>query len=80
MTEIDFETEKVRSKPATGAPPAGALGLDPTGSPLTGSEHAPSMLERFSSLTCEPGTTPRPPSRSARPLPKKTPGGVPVEA
>ena len=51
MTEIDLEIENVRSKPATGTPPAGALGLDPTGSPLTGSEHAPSMLERFSSLT-----------------------------
>ena len=58
MTEIDFENEKVRSKPATGAPPAGALGLDPTGSPLTGSLHAPSMLERFSSLTCEPRNHP----------------------
>jgi hypothetical protein len=40
MTEIDLEIENVRSKPATGTPPAGALGLDPTGSPLTGSEHA----------------------------------------
>ena len=80
MTEIDLEIENVRSKPATGAPPAGDLGRDPTSSPLTGSLHAPSMLERFSSLTCEPRTTPRPSSKSAKPLPKKTPGGVPVEA
>ncbi len=37
-TENDFGGLKQRSKPATGALPD-LLGSDPTGSPLTGSEH-----------------------------------------
>jgi hypothetical protein len=47
------------SKAATGALPAGALGVDPTGSPVTGSAHAASIRRgvlRHLRARCEPPT------------------------
>ena len=56
------------------------FGVRPNGSPLIGSAHSPSMRKRCSSLTCEPASTPLPPSRPASPAPRKMPGGVPDSA
>ena len=54
-TETDFGGLKVRSKPATGTAPAGALGTPPTGFPLTGSAMAANMLAMCSSVTARAG-------------------------
>jgi hypothetical protein len=78
-TETDLGGLKVKSNPATGRPPRGALGEAPRGSPLTGSAQATSLLARCSSVTWLPGRRPFPPSRPAKPAPKKTPGGVPED-
>ena len=56
------------------------LGGRPKALPVTGSAHIPSKLNRCSSLTAEPFSTPRPSSRAARPAPRNTPGGVPDSA
>ena len=56
------------------------LGWRPKGLPVIGSAHIPSRLNRCSSVTADPCSTPRPSSRPARPAPKNTPGGVPDSA
>src|ERR1035441_10305789 len=76
--ETDFDGLNVRSKPATGVCLVPLGGVAPSGSPVIGSAQAPSMLTRCSSVTCDHFSTPLPSSKSAKPDPRKTPGGVQI--
>ena len=79
-TDTDFDGENVRSNPATGTALPGTLLAPATDTPVIGSARPASINSRWASVTIVPASTPLPPSKSASPAPRNTPGGVPEVA